>query len=135
MELKKIDCTIRLEPLQPLKDMRKIEGPIDELIKSGQKDPRGASDYIHATLTDEEEVYDAIGRLRRVYPNLMSLDFANSRTNVEVATPRLTSEKMANQSPLELFQKFYEIQNNRDLNEKQIKLLEQIFHSRGALMK
>ena len=31
-------------------------------------------DYIHAIITDEEEIYDALGQLRQVYPNLMALD-------------------------------------------------------------
>lgn len=37
-------------------------------------------DYFHITLTDEEDVVDAIGRLRTVYTNIMKLDYDNRRT-------------------------------------------------------
>lgn len=64
---------VTLLPLMPLHAMREIRGPIAELIAAA---PLGNSeDYIHATLTDEREVPDAVGKLRAVYPNLMRIDF------------------------------------------------------------
>ena len=43
-------------------------------------------DYTHITLTDEEDIPDAIGKLRTVYHRLMKLDYDNRRTrsNVEI---------------------------------------------------
>ncbi len=64
---------VRLVPIMPLRDMRKLKGPIDELIATAELDKSGAEDYIHVTLTDDGEVFDAIGKLRAVYPNVMSL--------------------------------------------------------------
>ena len=37
-------------------------------------------DYLHITLTDEQDVPDALARLRVIYPNLMRLDYDNLRT-------------------------------------------------------
>ena len=37
-------------------------------------------DYLHVVLTDEEDVPDALARLRTIYPNIMKLDYDNRRT-------------------------------------------------------
>ena len=62
------------------------------------------------TLTDEDDIPDALGRLRAVYPYIMNLDYDNLRTRqqqnplLEAAAPE--------SSPLELFHLLYEQQNN-----------------------
>ena len=37
-------------------------------------------DYLHITLTDEQDIPEALARLRVIYPNLMRLDYDNRRT-------------------------------------------------------
>jgi exonuclease SbcD len=124
------EVEIELLPLKPLRDMREIKGPIEELLKAGQMEKEGAFDYIHATLTDEEDIYDAVGQLRQVYKNLMSLDFENSRNNPGILELAATdSNAYERKSPLFLFTEFYEAQNNVTLSEEQ----EQII--RGVLEK
>ena len=44
-------------------------------------------DYLHITLTDEEEILDAVGKLRSIYPNLLRLDYDNARTRAGAALP------------------------------------------------
>ena len=85
-------------------------------------------DYLQITLTDEEDVPDGMAKLRTVYPNLMQLVYDNSRTRqsrqVEV------TEHVEQKSEIELFEEFYEIQNNQPMNEEQQnfvkKLLEEL---------
>lgn len=48
-------------------------------------------DYLHITLTDEEDIPDAIGKLRTIYPNIMKLSYDNLRTRAAV-TVRGTAE-------------------------------------------
>ncbi len=37
-------------------------------------------DYVQITLTDEEDIPDGLRKLRIIYPNLMRLEYDNSRT-------------------------------------------------------
>jgi len=125
------ELTIKQIPLIPLHDMREIKGPIAELLRIGREDPEAAEDYIHATLTDEEEIYDAIGQMRQVYPNLMALDFENSRTGQAVLSEIAVSGDVASKNPLDLFATFYQIQNNSELTPDQVRVMERIFEQTG----
>ena len=49
-----------LEELIPLRDMREIKGPIEELTKKENYEEMNLDDYIKAVITNEEQVYDAL---------------------------------------------------------------------------
>ena len=93
---------VRIErvPLTPLRDLREIRGPIDALVAAAGE---GSTDYIRAVVTDPGEVYDALGRLRRVYPNVLRLDFEAQRGPEAEKTPPAPDED----TPLSLFERFY----------------------------
>lgn len=129
----KNELNVSLLPLTPLHDLRKIRGPIEELLRTGSENPYHATDYIHATLTDEEEIYDALGQMRKIYPNLMALDFDNSR-NRTTAAASFSSEPAIRENPLALFDDFYKLQNNNPLNEEQRQLMQEIFIQSGEQM-
>ncbi len=116
---------IQLLPFTPLHDMREIRGPIGELLREENYSRADVTDYIRATLTDEGEIYDAMGRLRTVYPNLMKLDFDNSRTLFTEGI-RTAAEEVAVKTPQELFREFYESQNHVSMSAEQEGLLEEI---------
>ena len=122
---KKSEVSFTKIPLQPLRDLREIKGPIQTLTDPRIYSQANTMDYIHATLTDEEEIYDAIGKLRSVYPNIMRLDFENSRTawNAEAL---LAAARIEERSALELFEEFYEGQNNQPMNTEQRALMEKL---------
>jgi len=113
-------------PLVPVRDMREIKGPIAALTDIKNYSQGNILDYIHATLTDEEDIYDAIGQLRSVYPNIMRLDFENSRTawNVDAKMAAIDVEQM---SSMELFEDFYENQNNISLSAIQKDIMQKLF--------
>ena len=82
------------------------------------------SDYMHITLTDEEEIPEVIGRLRSVYPNLMKVDYHNTRTQ---STGIVDVVKMPEvHMPLNIFEEFYEKQNNAPLSQEQSGLLRKL---------
>lgn len=122
------EVEIELERLVPLKDMRVIEGPIDRLLSEDVVNSADRTDYIKAVLTDEGELYDAIGRIRKVYPNVMKLEFKNSRNrdNGEYYTE---AEEIENKSELDLFEDFFEKQNNRVMSEAERKIINNILES------
>ncbi len=108
---------VTLIPLKPLHEMREMKGSLRELLEAG-RESENCEDYIHAILTDEEELYDPLGELRAVYPNMMKLDFDNSRTRNERELEFAQEEEQFNQ-PAELFASFFEIQNGRKMTEQQ----------------
>ena len=58
-----------------------------------------------------------MGRLRTIYPNLMHISYDNKRTreNREISEAVDVDRK----SPIELFEEFYEMQNNQKMSEEQ----------------
>ena len=74
-------------------------------------------DYLHITLTDEEDIPDAINKLRVIYKNILKLGYDNKRTRENKAIDKVNS--IENKSPLELFSEFYELQNNQSLSKEQ----------------
>ncbi|MEA4815447.1 MAG: exonuclease SbcCD subunit D [Lachnospiraceae bacterium] len=108
-------------PLIPKHDMREIKGSYNELaLLKNYKDTK-TDDYIHITLTDENYVPDAIGKLSAIYPNIMKLDYDNLRTSREQNT--FGAANIEEKLPLELFDELYYIQNNIKMDEEQKKLL------------
>lgn len=110
-------------PLAPLRDLRKLRGSYEELMSRDfydelPKDSDGLlRDFYHLTLTDEEDVPDAVQKLRSVYKNLLQLEYDNKRTRTDNAIEG--AERVVEKSPLELMEEFYQLQNNQALSEKQ----------------
>jgi len=109
---------VRTVPLVPQHDMVEIKGAYSDLtLQSYYQNTTYPSDYMHITLTDEEDVPDAIGKLRVIYRNLMKLDYDNKRTrhSAELNCAAAVESK----SPFELFAAFYELQNTAPMSEVQ----------------
>ena len=118
---------LELRPLTPRHDLRSIRGTFAELTDKAFYDGTATADYLHITLTDEEDVAEAVGKLRIIYPNLMKLDYDNTRTR----TNRLIdgAEDVQRKSPLELFEELYELQNNQPMSDEQRKYTEELIES------
>lgn len=110
--------SVRTVPLVPLRDLVELRGTYEELTFRGFYEGTSyQKDYVHITLTDEEDVPDAMRKLQIIYPNLMKLDYDNRRTR---AGARLDGAEDAEQkSPLELLEEFYEKQNGQPMGEEQ----------------
>lgn len=125
-ELKeKGNLTIRTVPLKPLHELVELRGTFAELTdKSFYEHTTWQTDYTHLTLTDEEDIPDAIGKLRLIYQGLMKLDYDNARTrsNGEITG----AEVQRARSPLELFADFYALQNNRPMTQEQLVFVEEL---------
>ena len=104
-------------PLIPKRDMRKIKGTYLEVTSKSFYENSNTEDYLHITLTDEENVPDAMGKLRSIYPNLMKLEYDNKRTRENQSIDQCG--EMEEKSPLDLFQEFYTLQNNQEMTEEQ----------------
>ena len=118
VELKeKGNVEISAVPLHPLRDMRKIRGSYMEVTAKSFYENGNCEDYLHVTLTDEEDVLDGLQKLRVIYPNIMQLEYDNRRTR---ENPELTAAQAVEQkSEMELFMEFYELQNNQPMSQIQ----------------
>lgn len=126
-----IDEEVKTEliPLTPIRDMREIKGDISSILSPEIYTLANTDDYVHVTLTDDDEILDAISKVRAVYPNVMAIDFCNNRTKAlrDVNPIENTEQK----SPFDLFGDFYEIQNNEKMNEDEEAIVRSIFESYG----
>ena len=124
-------CTVALTPLR---ELREIRGSYDELTaRSFYEHTTYRSDYLHLILTDEQDVFDAMSRLRTIYPYLMTLDYDNARTRAAggMSVPAETERR----TPPELFEALYQRQNHQPMSEVQrayiAQLMEQIMEVQG----
>ena len=104
-------------PFLPKHDMREVRGTYMEVTALDFYKDMNTDDYFHITLTDEEDIPDAIGKLRCIYPNIMKLSYDNLRTRA-AGTVRGTAE-VEEKSPMELLREFYELQNNQPMTDEQ----------------
>ena len=119
VELKeKGSLTVNTIPLSAMRDMVEIKGKYDEImLRDFYKNTTYQDDYTHITLTDEDDIPDAIGKLRTVYHNLMKLDYDNIRTR---NTNKIDgADNVEKKSPYEHFAEFYEKQNGLPMNDNQ----------------
>lgn len=106
------DGAVHIAPreLSPLRDMRVLEGTLEELLRRGEADPRN-EDFICARLTDTEALLDVVGKLRAVYPNVLQ---AQLLSREQPDNQPVASREMLKKSHLSLFGDFFEeIQGER----------------------
>lgn len=109
-------------PLETKRKFREIKGPLQALLAAAKAEG-GSEDYIRCILTDKEALLDPVGQLRSVYPNLMTLEFAEREDSFlpEIA---VDTEEIR---PDELFALFFEKQNHHELNEAQKECLQDVW--------
>ena len=122
----KKEISLSFHPLKPLRDMREIECSLEELLKK-QCEIGNQEDYMHVILTDEEQILDAIGKVRTIYPNVMQISFKNRRHMKQLEIAQIKEDQISDQSPAELFEQFYKMQNHIDLDEKRLQLVLSVF--------
>lgn len=113
----KEDIKISTIPLKPLHDLKEIKGTYLELTARDYYSSLDTEDYYHITLTDEEDIPEAIGKLRTIYKNIMKLDYDNNRTrNSSILS---YAEDVHLKSPFELFCELFEKQNGNEMSQSQ----------------
>lgn len=112
------DISLDFIELTPKRDMVEIKGTYEELtLKSFWENTGYNENYMHITLTDEEDIPDALTKLRVIYKNIMKLDYDNKRTRT--ANMIDGANNLKEKSPLEHFEEFYELLNGQGLSEEQ----------------
>lgn len=114
-------------PLVPLRDLRIIEGPIEELIKVGtQLGEKEKSDYVYARITDKQ-VEDVVGTLRQIYPYTLGAEFVISGgKNKDSLTSQSDFETKRSQSIVELFQEFVDFVSDKELADEEKAYMDEV---------
>ena len=126
------NVSLKERELTPLRDMRKIEGPLRELVRAGnaleENDP-ALSDYLLAVLTDEEELADPIGALRGVYPNIMQIAFKREEKREEAEAA--AAGNLKDREPASPDRELFRLVTGEELSGRQEEIIEE--EARSAL--
>lgn len=130
IELKKNgELHVTTLPLVPIHDMREIKGNIETLMSDDISSLTDKNDYLRVVLTDEDEIIDPMGKLKTVYPNVMSLDFENSRTAIDISKITGDAEKVKKLSPYELFSEFFLDVQGSAMSEQQAEIVRELLET------
>jgi len=122
--------TVRAVPMTPLHEMSEIRGTFEELTSTDYYTENPCREhYLRVILTDENDIPDAVARLRLIYPNLMNLDYDNTRTrmNTEISE----SEQAEQLGMLDLFALFFEEQNGIEMTAEQREYMQKLIEKIG----
>lgn len=127
----KHNITVSSLPLIPLRDMREIKGPLEQLLSDEVSTQGNKEDYLRVILTDEEVIIDPMGKIRSVYPNVMALDFENSRTNIDPSGTPLDIDQLERLSPYDLFNEFFLDMSGAAMSEEQAQIVRELLEAEG----
>ncbi len=96
--------------LSPRRDVRRLEGLLADLLAS--PDERIRDDYLCVSLLDRGPVLDAIGRLRRVYPNVLHIE----RPLIAPEGKGIAPGRPGRKTEVELFDAFFRDVTGDELN-------------------
>lgn len=115
-ELKeKGEVTYDLLPLEARRDLRTVRGSFEEVTSPEFTARLKGDDYYRVILTDENDVPNALSRLRRrFYENLMILEYDNTRTSSDVRIEAEEGEE--EKEPIEVLGDLYQMQNGREMS-------------------
>ena len=117
-------------PLVPARDFKTVRGIFSEVMSPGFTAPLSAEDYYRIILTDEQDVDQALARLRKYfYKNLMDLEYDNTRTRTQSDID--AGEEALEKEPIEVLQELFFKQNGTAMNDFQTqtaaRLIEEIW--------
>lgn len=118
---------VELVPLKPLRDLRHITGTMEELLKMVSE---RSDDYIHATITDEEVVTDAMGILQKKYPRTVKIDYENAHTKEleQIDISNVTQNK----SFSELISDFYHQMYGCEISDEEMEVMRAVAREAGV---
>lgn len=143
------DMDVRCEKLKPLHEMRQLRGTLEQIMQAAEENSaadgvladgddtaadgvsasrnaavRQCLDYVQVTLTDEVELYDPIGTLRTVYPNVMQLLLAVRDDAAGAAAGEHAADR--SRSPMQMYLDFYEEVRGRQIDEPRRQVIEDV---------
>lgn len=118
------EVEIETIPIKPIHDMRRVEGTYMELTDRNNYVNTKVDDYLHVVLKDEEDVPDALRKLRVIYPNILKLEYDNTRTRLKNSV--IEGKGVRRKEPMEYIEELFRKQNNEDMTSEQATVLKNI---------
>lgn len=115
-------------PLEPMRDVKKIRGTMQELLDSEEylKDGKN-NDYVSIVLTDEVEPYRPKDTLEEKYSHILEVTIDNNRTrNIKANLFAAEDDRELLPSPMEAFAEFYQIMNSQPMSSEETEILSNI---------
>jgi len=112
-------CRCEQIPLLPRRELRLVEGYLEQIIADGAGDPR-ADDYVIVRLHDTHAILDVMSKLRTVYPNALHIErpgLARAGERNAPARDRLQRGEMP------LFRDFFQQMTGEALDEKSTRIV------------
>ncbi|MBB6217674.1 exonuclease SbcD [Anaerosolibacter carboniphilus] len=124
---------INLEPveLRPRRDLRCLEGYLEEILK-GPRNGESREDYLMVTLKDEGALLDPMGKLRKVYPNVLHIERPQILTGSEQVKLEGNFRKMRE---IDLFSSFLKQVTGQEITESQTKIFGEIINQHYSMMR
>jgi exonuclease SbcD len=101
--------------LSPRRDVRILDGYLADILSQAENDA-AKSDYLMVTLRDTGAIFDAIGKLRQVYPNVMHIERPLLNSDGRLANDNLDHRKV---NEADLFANFYQQVTEENLTDEQ----------------
>ena len=114
--------TTEFHPLVPRKDVRIIEGTFDELMA---KDDPAPNDFLMAELMDDKPVIDVMARLRKKYPNMMTIH-ANRQLSEDTGGRHFDFNKRID--PLDMFRIFYKEMQDKEFTDEEEEYMQKVWN-------
>lgn len=114
-------------------DMREIEGYLDFLTSEDFYKNLNVNDYYRVILHDSIGLSDPVSKLRKIYKNVMEVRFKDNQFDTDIEN-QINNDDLVSKSPLELFENFYKSVSNKELNDVQVKIMEDIIKNLGNLL-
>ncbi len=112
-------CDIERVQLPVLRNLRRVEGTLEQLLNQPPPGPR--EDYVVARLLDRGAVFDAIGRLRAIWPNILHIERPAFDVDSGAAVARVDRRQIGER---ELFAQFFQDVTGEPLSEPQAAALD-----------
>lgn len=111
-------------PLTPLRELRIVQGSLDALTDVACYDQPGNDDYLKVILDDPVRQINPMDRLRRVYPNVLEMSYADA--GVQTGSRKQKQIKERIKDPLGLFRDFYTAIHDKAPSEALCALFEEL---------
>lgn len=111
---------IEVKEIAPLRDMRTVEGEMEEILQMEPSD-----DYIFVKLLDKTPVLSPMEKVRSIFPNALHLE--RPYTFISSITGKEIEKEKEKKSDLELFQAFYKEVKGYPAEEAQCKVFQELY--------
>jgi len=119
------NCKIERIPLTTQRDVRCVEGYMDDILKGPIKG-ENKEDYLMVTLHNKGAILDAMGKLRNVYPNVLHIERTYLTTGGELRGKPVDHKKMTEE---ELFASFFQEVTKEEISEEESSAFSSIVNS------